>query len=378
MRVTIVDTYYPRFLSDQYADDPALAAQPYDAQLQALAQTTFGTSDAYSAHLRELGHEAVEVVANADVLQATWARENGRQRLGRFVATRAPGRPGELLRRRFRQAVLGAQLEAFAPDVVYVQDLWALDRAFLDAQRAQGRLIVGQIASEPPGPEILRGYDLILSSFPHYVERFRALGVDSAYLRIAFYEEVLDRLRRAGVDPAPDAASRSGAVFVGGVDPAVHRERVELLDRLCSATDLDVYGYGAETLPPGSPIRRRFRGQAWGLGMYRVLAGAKVALNRHIAAAEGQANNMRLYEATGVGAALLTDSGANLDTLFEPGREVAVYEGPHDALSRLEGLLADDAARTRLAAAGQARTMREHTYRRRMQELVAILEGRLA
>jgi hypothetical protein len=47
-----------------------------------------------------------------------------------------------------------------------------------------------------------------------------------------------------------------------------------------------------------------------------------VALNRHIAAAEGHANNMRLYEATGVGTCLLTDRGSNLGELFEVGREV--------------------------------------------------------
>ena len=65
---------------------------------------------------------------------------------------------------------------------MYVQDLGFFSRRELDAIRRAGTLVVGQIASEPPPPERLRGFDLILTSFPHYVERFRALGVDSEYL----------------------------------------------------------------------------------------------------------------------------------------------------------------------------------------------------
>ena len=59
--------------------------------------------------------------------------------------------------------------------------------------------------------------------------------------------------------------------------------------------------------------------------MYRVLARSKIALNRHIDVAEDHANNMRLYEATGVGTFLITDAKRNLSELFEPGEEVVTY-----------------------------------------------------
>ena len=134
---------------------------------------------------------------------------------------------------------------------------------------------------------------------------------------------------------------------------------------------------GANLLPSGSPIRKHYRGEAWGMEMYRVLARSRIVINRHIDVAAGYANNMRLYEATGSGALLLTDPGRNLGELFEPGGEVVVYDGVDDLVARLEGLLADDAERRRIAAAGQARTLRDHTYERRMGELAAILEERL-
>jgi hypothetical protein len=273
--------------------------------------------------------------------------------------------------------VLERQLDAFAPDVVYLQDLWLLDRARLDAQRARGRLVAGQIASAPPGPEILRGFDLLLTSFPHFVDRFRALGVDAESLRIGFHEDVLRRLRAQGSDPAPDAARPVGVAFVGGLSPRVHADGVRLLEAVCARRAVDVWGWGAHELPASSPIRACHRGEAWGLEMYRVLAGARIALNRHIAAAEGHANNMRLYEATGVGALLLTDRGTNLGELFATGREIAVYDDADDVIRQIDHYLAHDDERIALAAAGQARTLAEHTYAHRMRELAAILEARL-
>ena len=64
--------------------------------------------------------------------------------------------------------------------------------------------------------------------------------------------------------------------------------------------------------------------------MYRVLARTRVAMNRHGDIAEGHANNMRLFEATGAGALLATEAADNLPELFEPGREVLAYRDADD------------------------------------------------
>src|SRR4051795_4486034 len=105
MRVLIVDTCYEPFLDSHYAA-PGLAARPYAEQWRALMSTFFGTADAYSHYLKELGHEAQEVVVNCRPLQAAWAREHDVTGDG--------------------SAVLAAQAEDFRPDVLYVQNLSAL------------------------------------------------------------------------------------------------------------------------------------------------------------------------------------------------------------------------------------------------------------
>jgi len=62
---------------------------------------------------------------------------------------------------------------------------------------------------------------------------------------------------------------------------------------------------------------------------------------------------MRLFEATGVGAFLLTDFKDNLHTLFAPDREVAVWRSVEDCLKAIDHALGNDAARQTIARAGQ-------------------------
>jgi spore maturation protein CgeB len=108
--------------------------------------------------------------------------------------------------------------------------------------------------------------------------------------------------------------------------------------------------------------------------MYALLRSSRIVLNRHIAEAGAFANNMRLYESTGVGSLLVTDAKSNLPQLFAPGLEVVVYETAGDLVERSLHYLAHEDERSAIARAGQARTLREHTYAVRMVELAEILE----
>ena len=378
MRVLVVDTYYPAFLASHYSERPGLAERPYGEQLASLMDRMFGTADAYSRHLRELGHDADDVIVNCPELQLAWAREHGRPRLAGALARAMalPATAGRAARHLLLHAIARAQVDAFQPDVVYAQDLNFFSRRELDRLRTRA-VVAGQIASPAPEPALLRGYSVIFTSFPHFVPRFRELGVESEYFRIAFYERVAERLEADGLGTEPDRDRPHGAVFVGGVHPVVHERGTRLLEEACSRANLEVWGYGADALPDGSAIRARHHGEAWGLDMYRILARSRIVVNRHIDAAEGHANNMRLYEATGAGAMLLTDAGSNLGELFEPGREVVVYDGAGDLVAKLDHYLAHDDERVAIARAGQERTLREHTYGRRIEELAALLEARL-
>lgn len=356
MRVLIVDTCYPPFLESHYRRQPGLAEAPYAQQWRALMDTHFGTADAYSHYLRALGHEAEEIVVNCAPLQAAWARENG---LGR--------RAGNLWRQPVSEVIVAAQARAFEPDVVYVQNLSVLPPRLLRSLGA--RLVVGQIASEMPDAAQLSAFDLILTSFPHFIPRFRGSGIASEYLRIGFDQRVLDDLGPYERD--------LGVVFVGSLGRRQHGRGNEVIAELAQVLEIDVWGTGIEDWPEGSELRSAYRGEAWGIEMLRLFARSQVVINRHIDVAEDYANNMRLYEATGVGSLLVTDEKRNLSELFEPGREVIAYRDVETLAEAVYWSLNHPSERAAVARAGQHRTLAEHGYDRRMAELVGILEAYL-
>jgi spore maturation protein CgeB len=109
--------------------------------------------------------------------------------------------------------------------------------------------------------------------------------------------------------------------------------------------------------------------------MYQVLRRSRITLNSHIDLAGREAGNMRLFEATGVGGFLLTDFKDNLETLFAPDREVAVWRSIDDCLKAIDRHLGDDKRRAEIGRAGQARTMAQHTYRHRTSEILGFVDG---
>ena len=370
MRIAIIDTYYARFIADFYRHAKNLKNASSEKQTEALLSAVFGTSDFYSRHLTELGCEVLDVIGNCVPLQTAWARENNvsfnpwvmklPHRLFRLpvIGPRLAALPGLL-------EVAMAQVRTFKPDVLYIQDLSFFPPNALNELKETVPLIVGQIACPLPPDQFLEPYDLILTSFPHFVPRFRERGIKSEYFRIGFDTRVLEILGNVEKDVPLS--------FVGGISRH-HGKAVPLFEYLADKTPIQFFGYGAKTLPRSSPIRKRHNGEVWGIDMYRALARSKITLNRHINVAENNANNMRLYEATGVGTLLITDKKDNLGDIFEIGKEVVAYSSPEEAVELIRYYMDRPNEAEAIAAAGQARTLKEHTYRHRMVELLPLLE----
>jgi len=264
------------------------------------------------------------------------------------------------------ETILLAQVEDFKPDVVLNQDTFHVDVRLMRRIKAIGKpILIGQVGIAPSRGVDWSVYDLMMSQLSATVEFFRRLGVRAEVNHLAFEPGILDAL-----PPAP--AADIDVSFVGTVSPD-HRQRIALLEAVAERYDLKLFGNPPRTLPAASPLHRCFQGEVWGAEMYQALRRSKITLNSHIDMAGREAGNMRLFEATGVGAYLLTDYKDNLPTLFEPDREVAVWRSVDDCLAAIERALGDAQSRAAIAAAGQARTMAQHTYRHRAAEILGFV-----
>ena len=79
----------------------------------------------------------------------------------------------------------------------------------------------------------------------------------------------------------------------------------------------------------------------------------------------------RTFEVPGCGGFLLTGPADDVGQYYEPGREIAVFHGLEDLIDQVRHYLAHEDERLRIAAAGHARTLRDHTYRQRFAEIFA-------
>ncbi len=389
MKFLILNTDYPGFLLWFYAQHLGLEDAPYDVQLQARNDGLFGVADFYSSNLRELGQEAYDIHANNEFMQRAWGLEHGVSRSAgtdrsalrdtlQRARHRAAHTPLRLLRHLFRPILrslerepawfyetLRTQIQHYRPDVLLNQSVDGISTCFLEEMKPHVRLLVGQIAAPLPEGEDFRCYDLMLSSLPNLVQHFSRMGLPSELHRLAFEPRVQDRL--------PNTNQKIPVSFVGSLSPA-HKARVQLLGQLCDRSDIGIWGPGIEDFSSGSPIRSHHRGEAWGAAMYQILHDSRLTVNHHIGVAGPYANNMRLFEATGVGTLLITDWKQNLHEMFDVDKEVAAYRTPEECAELVEHYLDHEDERQAIARAGNARTLREHTYYQRMQDLLDIVQ----
>src|SRR5262249_2643885 len=147
--------------------------------------------------------------------------------------------------------------------------------------RTKGRVLVAQHGVGLPSGVDLSSYDFGVSMLPSVLERFQQYGLPSYKVHLAFEPSVLDRL---GAAPKKDIAIS----FVGSV-AGDHARRVKLLEAIATRVPIGLWLSDIRGLPARSPLRKHYRGTAWGQEMYDVIRRSKITLNCHIDSAGGVA-----------------------------------------------------------------------------------------
>jgi spore maturation protein CgeB len=405
LKLAFLTFLYPDYIASLYARRPGLAQSSYDSQVKVIADDSFGWNGAWEAALRPLGYEVTEIYSNVEPLQRAWVQEQ----------------QGEWARLNWVTETTFAQLKSYRPEILFIDDPRTFDHRWLARLRQDCpslRLVIGFSGSPAYDVNNIRAYDAVLSCKKGYVDFFNQEGCQAFYLRNAFNPGVL-------ADVTGSRNSASGLSFVGNVVRAAgyHLEREKLLEALVEAVPIDLYcpqgemnpwhellqtsarrgiyglikslkflGVKPDTLRnlpkigravtwESMPLRQlnprlapRMKPAVYGLEMYRKLRQSAVALNSHIDAAGVEAGNCRLYEGTGIGSCLLTDWKTNLHEIFELDREVVAYRSAEECVEKARWLLEHPSEREAIAQAGQARTLRDHTFSARAGGLNAVVE----
>ena len=367
------ETYIESFLRQH----PEYNSLSYDELYDLFIRSCVGWNTYYSRALASLGYEAADICIDFEFLQKLWAREHN----------------VEYNERNWLREILSAQLKILQPDLVFLDDLYYFDEAyrqFLRDAAPKPIKIIGWRAAPTEDYGLFTDVDLMLTCTPLFVDQLRNNGAKAELMMHAFEPSILNLVDQG-------TARDLDFTFVGNfvLRDGFHNERLELVKTLLDSTNLQVWGTISEPYTPSLPNRilRRLTGGANGrytgpratslmqqyenrfhdsvlaLEYFKILSRSKINLNKHIDCAENYAGNIRLFEATGMGACLVTDWKLNLPEMFVPDVEVVAYRTPEECAEKVRYLLDHEDQLKSIAEAGQRRTLRDHTYQKRAKEL---------
>jgi spore maturation protein CgeB len=403
---------YPDRITAIYRDSPGLAEQPWERQREVVADHPSMPALPFRRDFAALGLETEVFYPDAGALNQAWMRD-------RAVDFDWDGPPAQI-----RTATLLGQLAEFQPDAIYVHGLLGLHPDFYAAVKdaIPGlRALTGFEGMAVKKP-YLRDLDELFVCVPPFADDARALGMEATVLYHAFDAAALKRPELSGPVVNPLDFTFIGSSGYGGEDfhsdrywtlfelmvraglqgwinepwlsPAAQRPSAAqddaaeaVLRRVLAETSPEKATAAARlaaaklTQRPPLPLARLFpdrcRDPVYGAPMLALLRRSKITFNMHAANAAGAVGNYRMFEATGVGACLLTDHGSNLATLFVPDKEVAVYRSPEEAVEKARYLLEHEDERRQIAAAGQARALSSHSFADRCARIDAAIRRRI-
>lgn len=367
-------------------------------------RSRYGYSDYFTKYMKKLGNEAHDFVATFKILQKSWARDYEKK----------------YHESNWLKEIILHQINYIQPDVIFVIDINLFDTLFRNKIRKICKKDVKIVAFHTNDIFDFKKFndiDLFCTGIQSYVEQFQRYGFNSLLFSHAFEHTLLNEIN-AGQKRDYDFT------FTGSLGNGIDAFsiRYQAINELLLYTPLQVWGridkrnYSLSSLKrmkiickinrllnnigikndflasipvlrrtaytkidPTSPqlnevYKERLHEPVFGLEYYSLLAKSKIVFNIHGEYRLGkEAVNMRLYEATGMGACLITDWKENIAQVFEPDVEIITYKNIDDCVNKVLHLLENESEREAIARAGQKRTLKEHTWENRIRLLDAKL-----
>jgi hypothetical protein len=376
MRVFKASSYDHKLLTALFAQKELPLREGYAPSLDGLMSNLFVGTDFWSRAISGgCGLELMEVVLNCRALQEQWASENG------LVVEGADW----MLR------VLCEQVRRFDPEVLIFHDQEYLDADFQAEvlRHCRPRLVVAWDGIARCDSARFANCHLVLTNFPFARDFYRASGLRSEVLPYSFHADISERI---GTLERIYPLTFAGSLVVRS---DLHVRRLRLVGELAKRFPLTVRATGSilQWKWTERTQRRRLRHFRWseamdvhrlgranlgavhGLPMYRFFGESLVTFNVHIDNARNVASNMRLFEATGMGGCLLTDGADGMEDYFEPDSEVVLYGSRSEAVEKARWLFDNPEKARAIGDAGFQRTMRDHTFEKRIPLLESFLRA---
>lgn len=424
--IDLFENYYAKNCLDELS---------YAQALKWFQEKGFLTPGSWSECMRQLGNESIDIVPDFMSLQKQWARENGEDvdftqagwsaqclfdqiktikpdiiffYAGGFYTMPADARRHLKERFPFVKLVTGLWGDSLGSSYSVFSDLdmlFCADIPFVEKARAAGikahliRNCFDHLLEKIVENEGVSGFtnDFIFaghSGYRYNDHRERYLDLiklmQNSVLKVWCWEPV----ERSGIKRKNEFFMRGVRDVLVSMLETLSVDNIQRLRRICHAE-----GENTRFSRIFEDASRKHKGQefcnwwhdkrpicdlfpsrcfapVYGLDYYRLLKGAKIVFNRHVDE-KGYCGNIRMFEATGLGACLVTDRKKESARFFNPDDEIVTYDSIDECIEKVRYLLDHDSVREKIASAGKCRTIKDHTVMNRCREINNILEKML-
>jgi spore maturation protein CgeB len=417
----------PEVMGRLYGSGSTLADESFDTQMFRFFEQRSTFSNYFSRSMAALGHEVIEVVFDHKPAQKAWAREHNvpwnektwqweipLAQIGAFKPdilnlhslVNIPAGIGAEAKRRFPYI---KKVTAFVGSKIYEHQLPGVDFLMVGV-----RPMVEQFRSRGIETHLVyHGFDTAIAKTMTDVSQrdstrhqFTFIGTSGFAYQDSFVKRywllvdllirtrleawvsdgeqlmpkthamdwsIVESMRHRLIAQAQETKSIDGlkvylAKFVGSMTGLMSRDVIEEYQKFVVPGD-----HEASPLLPVVPLTKvvpeKCHPPVFGLDFYDLLSRSDITLNVEADINMGVTANMRMFEATGVGACLLTEDTPNIGDLFESDYEVVTYASTEECIEKSQYLLKNPTVRNSIAEAGRARTLRDHTVEQRCAQV---------
>jgi spore maturation protein CgeB len=364
-----ISSVYPGFL--KIISKSVNKEDTYDELLKKVFNQKYSVSNYLSLELNKIDYECNEIIYNFKKLQNKWIKKNNLN-----ISN---------------DEILYHQIKYYNPDVLFIGDVKLLDKNFVNKIKkiCKPKLILC-FHCAPLSKKLLSNLkfaDAVVTCTKGYkIEIENITKKKTLLMHHAFSEEMKINL---------DTEREIDVCFIGSLflSDKLHINRVELIYGLIKnfknsfiAINFSKY-FALEFLVffIRSMIKIDFikdlkifykiffiyffsQKPVFGKNMYSVLRKSKILVNQHIEDTD-YAGNMRLFEGTGSGCLMITDHKKELEKLFIIDEEVITYKNSDELFKKIEIYLQNLTELKKIAKKGQEKTMSNHNYSNRINEL---------
>ena len=396
-----ITSFYKDFLNDYYQSNPQITGKSYDEQYKHLMDEGYGYADYFPRYFeKNYSIKACEIVHNAVPLQKAWAIEHGSKLSG--------------------DELLLEQISQLQPEVLFIQDSINFEAGFLERIREDVKsvkLLIGHCCAPYTSGnlESFGRYDVMLTCSEKFLKELELHQINCYKFPHALESSLVSEI-------SSRTHSENDIIFIGSLlyRNEFHRKRIAYVEEILkSGLPFQMFGIIEEDSWPRlkmkqasylyvslaqkmgmkgfqssrilrkiaqlkeMPVRNRYsslirknlrRDMLFGKQMLGEISRHAIGFNLHGEVAGDFAANVRMFEVAGAGALLVTDHKKNIGELYEPGLEILTYNSLEECIEKLKWAVDHPVEAAKIAAAGQKRTLRDHTVEKRVDLLHGIIK----